>query len=248
VRRRLALAVATGLVLAPASSAKEVDAARPPVALSVSPAQVALAAPGSRTIRLRNVGARQLLVEAARKTLAPRPPANVSLTIAPERVVLQAGSSSRFTLRVSPRRRAAPGDHHLLVLLTARPVVATRVAVRMRLGVDVRVRVPGRIVRSVELQSLRVRRHGAARVLLASVANRGNVSEALRGGVTIALIRRGHAFARLRAPARRELRPGGHAVFRARYAGRVRGFVTAVVTVRVAGASRALERGYRIRL
>jgi hypothetical protein len=248
VRPRLALALAIGLVLAPTSSAKEVGAGQPPVALQVSPAHVALAAPGSRTIQLRNVGAKQVVVETARKALGPRPPANVSLTIVPTRLVLRPGSSTRFTLRVSPRRRVASGDHHVLVLFTARPVAATGVAVRMRLGVVVRVRVPGRIVRSIRLQSLGVRRDGKIRVLLASVANRGNVSEELRGRVTISLSRRGHAFARLRAPGRRELRPGTHTLFRARYAGRVRGFVTAVVTVRVGGASRALERRYRIRL
>jgi hypothetical protein len=248
VRLRLAFALAMGLVLASTSLAKGVDASRSPIALSVSPAHVALAAPGSRAIRLRNVGARQVLVETARGALGPRRSANLSVSIVPARLVLRAGSSTRFTLRVAPRRHAAPGDHHVLVLLTARPVAAARVAVRMRLGVVVRVRVPGRIVRRVELQGLRVRRHGDARVLLASVANRGNVSEELRSRVTISLSRRGHAFARLHALARRELRPGTRAIFRARYAGRVRGVVTAIVSVRMARSPRALERGYRIRL
>jgi hypothetical protein len=74
------------------------------------------------------------------------------------------------------------------------------------------------------------------------------VSEKINRPVWISLIRGGRVFARLRAPARGELRPGVHAVFRARYAGPVRGRVTARVTVRVGGATRSLERRYRIRL
>jgi hypothetical protein len=245
MKRRLPLAIAAGLVLAPTSSAKEVGTGRPPVALSVSPARLELAAPGSRAIRLRNVGAKQVVVVTARRALGPRPPRNVSLVIVPRRFVLSAGSSTRFTLRVSPRRRAAPGDHHVVVLLTARPVGATRVAVRIRLGVVVRVRVPGRIFRNLELQSLRVRRRGQVRVLLLSIANRGNVSEEFPR-VAISLLRRGHPFVHLRPPARRELRPGTHAVFGARYAGRARGLVTAVATVQGRGAARVRERRFRI--
>jgi hypothetical protein len=248
VSRRLALLVATGPVLAPTSAATEVGAAHPPVALSVSPAHVALTAPGSRAIRLRNVGAKRVVVASARKALGPRPPASKWVTVAPARVVLPAGSTAVFTLRVTPRPHAAPGDHHVAVLLTARPVAAGRVTVRMRLGIVVRIRVPGRIVRGVKLQGVRVRRDGDVRVLLASVANRGNVSEKILGPITISLIRSGHVFARLHARARRELRPSTQAVFRARYTGRARGFVTAVVTVRVRGARRSLGRGYRIRL
>jgi hypothetical protein len=248
VRPQLGFAVATGLLLAPTASAKGVGAGRPPVALSVSPARVAFAGPGSRTIRLRNVGGRQVVVDAARKALGPRPPASSWLTIVPARLVLRPGSTAAFTVRVAPRPRAAPGDHHALVLLTARPVTATRVVVRMRLGVVVRVRVAGRILRRVDLQGLRVLRRGGVRILLASVANRGNVSEEIRSRLAISLIRGGHAFARLRAPARRELRPGATAVFRARYAGRVRGLVTAVVTVRAGEGGRPIKRAYRIRL
>jgi hypothetical protein len=221
---------------------------RPPVALQVSPARVALAAPGSRTIRLRNVGVRQVVVDTARRTLGPRQAANRWLTIAPTRLVLGPGSSAAFTVRAVPGPRATPGDHHVLVLLVGRSTTAARVTVRMRLGIVVRVRVPGRIVRRLELRGLRVRRHGRVRVLLASVANRGNVSEEIFGPVTISLTRGGHALARLRVPARRELRPGTGALFRARYAGPVRGWVNARVTVRVRGAARSFERRYRIRL
>jgi hypothetical protein len=134
------------------------------------------------------------------------------------------------------------------VLLVARPAAAASVTVRMRVGVVVRIRVPGRIVRSIELRGLRVVRHGEIRTLVASVANRGNVSEELRGRLTIVLVRRGRVVARLRAAGRNELRPGTRAVFRARYAGRVRGVVRARVAVRLGGARRPLQRDYSIRL
>jgi hypothetical protein len=247
VTRLVALAAGV-LAVAPTSSAKEVGAVRPPVALSVSPAHVEMAAPGSRVIRLRNVGTRDVVVDTTRKPLGPRPAAEPWVTIGPARLMLRPAASAAFTVRASPRTEAAPGDHHVLVLLTARPVIASRVFVRMRLGVIVRVRVAGRIVRRVELRSLRVRRQGVARVLLASVANRGNVSEELRGRVVIALSRRGRVLGRLRAAPRRELLPGTQTVFAARYAGRLRGSVTAVVTVSVRSRSHPFRRVYRIRL
>jgi Lamin Tail Domain len=242
------VAVATGLVLAPTSSAMEaVGATRPPVAISVSPARIALTAPGSRTIRLRNVGAKQVVVDTARKALGPRQAASTWLTVVPARLLLRPGSTAVFTLRVDPRRRAAPGDHHALLLLIARPLTASRVTVRMRLGIVVRARVQGRIVRRLVLQGVRVRRNGALRVLLVSVVNRGNVSEKMNNRMTIVLVRGGRVLGRLRVPAR-ELLPAAHAVFRARYAGSVRGFVTAVVTVRPRPPGRSVARAYRIRL
>src|SRR5207245_9278731 len=110
-----------GLVLASAPFAEGADAGRPRVALSVSPAQLALAAPGSRTIKLRNNGAEQVVVDTTRRTFGRRAAAKTWLQIAPARVVLRHGGSSVLTLRVTPPRGAEPGDHHLLVLLTTRP-------------------------------------------------------------------------------------------------------------------------------
>jgi hypothetical protein len=247
VRRRLPLVAVVGLVLAPTSSAKEVGAARPPVALSVSPAHIAVVGPASRVIRLRNVGSKEVAVDTARRPFGVRRAANAWLTIVPARQVIRPRSSALFTLRANPRHGAAPGDHHALLLLTASSVDATHVRVRMRLGIVVRVRVTGPIVHRLELRGVRVRRHANARVLIATVLNRGNVSEEVRGRVTISLVRAGRLLARLRI-AGRELRPATHALFRGRYAGRVRGVVTAVVTVRVAGTRRPLSHAYRVRL
>jgi hypothetical protein len=170
------------------------------------------------------------------------------VTLAPERLVLRPGSSAALTVRADPGQRAGPGDHHVVILFTARPEVTTRVAVRVRLGIVLRIRVSGRIVRGVAVRGLRVVRRGSVRVLLGSLSNRGNVSEDLRGRVTIALARSGRVLARLRADAPRELRPGAQAVFRARYAGGARGFVRAVVTARLAGAARTFRREYSLRL
>jgi hypothetical protein len=248
VKAAVALAVAVGVVVAPASSAKGVGAARPPVALSVSPARIAVTAPGSRAIRLRNVGAGDVVVDTTRKPLGARAPASGWVTIAPRRLLLRPGDGAALTLRVAPRSGAAPGDHHVLVLLGARQAETTHVLVRLRLGVVVRVRVQGRIVRSLQLGRLNVARRGRARLLSASVANRGNVSEDLRNRATIALGRHGRVFARFRAAAPRELFPGTRAGLRARYRGRVRGIVRAVVTVRVGERRRPLRRSYAIRL
>jgi hypothetical protein len=218
------------------------------VALSVSPAQLALAAPGSRTIKLRNNGAEQVVVETARRTLGRQAVAKTWLQIAPARVVLRSGESAILTLRVTPPRGAEPGDHHLLVLLTTRPLRGARVNVQLRLGVRIRMVVPGRIVRHLALGGLRVRRWRSARFMFVSVTNRGNVTVRLRGCVTALLLRRGQQLARLSPRGQRALLPGARAEVALRYGGRVRGRVTAVVQVRLGPGVRAVERRYRIRL
>ena len=218
-----------------------------PVALSVSPARVVLVAPASRTIALRNVGAERVVVDVARKSVHVRRAANEWLSIRPAHLVLRAGSRALLTLRATAGPGSGPGDHQLRLLLIARPRDRSRVAVRLRLGIGVRVRVPGRIVRRLEVRGLRVRRHGNARLLLVSVANRGNVTEHLGGHLTVTLVRSGQFVSRLRLRSRRELFPGAGAVLMLQYAGHVRGPVTAVVKVHL-GVNRTLERRYRIRL
>jgi hypothetical protein len=245
VTAALATAAVTAMVFAPASFPEGVGAGRPPVALSVSPARIAVAAPGSRTIALRNVGAERVVVDIARRAVGRRTAARAWLKIVPARLSLRSATRAVLTVRVKPPRHAEPGDHHVLVLLTTRPLRASRVAVRMRLGVRVRVRVPGRIVRRLELQGLRVHRPRRARILLVSVVNRGNVTVQVGGRVSVSLVRRGHILARLRPHGRRLLLPGARTILRLPYRGRVRGPVTAVVRVRLAPG---VARRYRIRL
>jgi len=248
VRPALALAGLTALVLASAPSAEGAGADRPRVALSVSPAQLALAAPGSRTIKVRNDGAERVVVDATRRTLGRPTAAKTWLQIVPARLVLRSGESAMLTLRVKLPRRAEPGDHQVLVLLTTRPLRGGRLNVQVRLGVRVRMVVPGRIVRQLTLGGLRVHRRRDARFMFVSVANRGNVTVQLRGRVTALLVRRGQQVARLSPLARRALLPGGRAVLALHYLGRVRGLVTAIVQIRLGSGISIVERRYRIRL
>ena len=244
----LALAGLTALVLASAPSAAGADADRPRVALSVSPARVAFEAPGSRTIKLRNGGAERIVVEATRRPLGSQPAAKAWLQITPARVVLRSRESATLTLRASPPRRAEPGEHRALVLLTTRPLRGGRVKVQVRLGVRVKVVVRGRIVHDAVLGDLRLRRSRNARFMFVSVTNRGNVTVPLRGRVTAALLRRGHRLAQLTPRGRRAILPGARAVLTLRYGGRVRGLLTAVIRIRLGPGVRAVERRYRVRL
>jgi hypothetical protein len=248
VKAALPLALFTALVLAPVPSAEGTGADRPRVALSVSPAKLALTTPGSRRINLRNDGAERVVVEVARRAVGRQTASQRWLQIVPARLFLRSGGSAVLTLRVRPPRRAEPGDHHVLVLLTARPLHGSRVSLRVRLGVRARVRVPGQIVRHLALGALRVHRARGARFMFVSVANRGNVTVQLRGKVTASLFRRRQRVARLSPAGRRALAPGARILLALRYAGRVRGSVTAVVRVRLGPGVRVVERRYRIRL
>jgi hypothetical protein len=248
VKSALVLAGLTALVLASAPSAAGADTDRPRVALSVSPARLALVAPGARTIKVRNDGAERVVVDATRRTLGPETATKTWLQITPARVVLRSKQSAILMLRASPPRHAEPGEHRILVLLTTRPLRGGRVNVQVRLGVRIRMVVPGRIVRDAALGGLRLRRWRNARIMFVSVTNRGNVTVPLRGRVTALLLRRGQRLARLTPHGRRALLPGARAVLALRYAGRVRGLLTAVVRVRLGPGVRAVERRYRVRL
>ena len=59
------------------------------------------------------------------------------LTVRPSRIGLAPGASASITVAARVPRRAEPGDHDALVLLTTRPRDAGGVAVRMRVGVVV---------------------------------------------------------------------------------------------------------------
>ena len=208
--------------------------------LSVSPAHVSFVAPAARTIDLRNTGAERLEVTAGRRALDGRG-AKDWLIVRPARVLLRAGGSARMTERAAVHG-ATPGDHGLLLLLVGRPLNGAGVAVRLRLGVPVRVRMPGRIVHGLRIHGLAVRRHKHSRDLLVSLTNLGNVTEQLRGQVTVTIMRSSRVLSRLRPRRPRELFPGRRALLTLRYAGQVRGPVTALVTV---GDH---QRRYRLRL
>jgi hypothetical protein len=170
------------------------------------------------------------------------------LAVRPRRLVLRPGTKGSLTIASRVPRRARPGDHSALVLLTTRPIRGARVAIRMRLGVVVVVRAPGRISRHLELRRLRVRRTGARRMLDLVVANRGNVTEVIQHNrLTVTLRRERRVFARLQ-PASRQLLPRTRGIVQMRYSGRVRGHVRAVVELWSEPGGRVLQRTYGIKL
>jgi hypothetical protein len=203
------------------------------IALTVSPAHAVLTTPASRAIDVRNTGT----VAVAVKT-----PSTQLLQIRPRRITLPPGSHRILTARARASARTRAGDHELLVLLLAEPVERSGVAVRMRVGVRLRVRVPGRLVRHIALLGLHVRRHTRPRVLLVSVANAGNVTEPLHGRVTVTLVRRGRVVSRLRYSGNRELAPGARTAVPLRFRGGARGSLNGVVRVG------PVEKVYRLRL
>jgi hypothetical protein len=150
------------------------------------------------------------------------------LAVRPRRLLLAPGDRASLVVSASVPRRAEPGDHQALLLLTTRPVRRAGVSVRMRVGVAVVVRAPGAVVRKLALLRLRVRPARRARVLDLWVANGGNVSETIAGDcLRLRLLRRGRAIASLR-PAPRRLLPRTRGIVEFRYLGPLRGPVTAV--------------------
>jgi hypothetical protein len=236
----LCLAI-TACALAPPSAGASV--VRPPVSLVASPSHVTLVGRARETIRVSNSGTEAVVVDVTRAgfvlDLRGRPriaargggplPAAPWLRARPARLAIAPGAVAELTVSSVPPVRAEPGDHSALVLLTTRPRPRRALAVRMRLGVVIVVRVPGRIVRRLVPLSLHVRRAGRLRVLELLVANRGNVTQVLdRGCVIVTLRRRGRVLARLR-PAPRQLLPRTSGLVETRYAGRVHGRLVAQV-------------------
>jgi hypothetical protein len=129
------------------------------------------------------------------------------------------------------------------VLLTTRPLGVKHVRVRLRVGVIVNLRVPGRVVRRLDARALAVRRIGARRFLELRLVNRGNVTERLgRDGLRLSLLRDGRRFATLR-PRSDELLPHSVGVVVFPYRGSVRGAVVARIELRppVRGSRRAFH-------
>jgi hypothetical protein len=200
-----------------------------PVALSVSPARIAVTAPASRAITLRNTGVEDVLVEVTRRAVGESAAFKSWVHNLPARQTIRAGRSARFTLRVSRSARATPGDHAAVVFLTTRRPRAEGVAVRLRVGVRLIVRMPGRLVRRVEVGRPRVRR---GRIIL-WVANRGNVIVPLRHEVSATLRRGGggRVAARLRPRIPALLLPRGRVAMVFQYPRRLRGLFTFDVRV-----------------
>jgi hypothetical protein len=230
-------------MIAAALAAASLFAARPPVALAASPVRVRLLGKSTRTVRITNWGASEVVADVGtagfalglrgrphvvRRDSGPDPAASW-IAVRPRRLALAPGRTMTLTVSSSLPLGAEPGDHPALVLVATRPRERGGVAVRMRIGIVVVVRVPGAIVHRLAVRGLRVRRSGDRRTLELSVANRGNVTERIGPGrLRVALMQQGRAVAWPR-PARRELLPHSRAIEQIPYRGRITGPMTAVV-------------------
>jgi len=167
--------------------------------------------------------------------------------VRPGRFVLPAGATKSLSVSSRLPRLVEPGDHDALVLLTTPPWRTAGVAVRMRIGVVVVVRAPGRVVRSVAVRALRVRRAGHTRTLELVLANRGNVTETIDAAhVRLFLVRKG-ARSSVRADTR-ELRPRTNGVVQFRYRGRLAGWITARVRLTLEPGRPVISRTFRVKL
>jgi hypothetical protein len=255
--RRTAGLVFAVLVLVPASAGASTP--RPPVALTATPAHVSIAGSGRATVRVANPGSSPLVVEVGRAgfsldlrgrpRIVPRDGARTAaswLSVQPGRFVLAAGASRMLAVSSRLPPRIEPGDHDALVLLTTRPRRGAGVAVRVRIGVVVVVRAPGRIVHRLVLGGLRVRRTHGARILELGMTNRGNVTETLaRDRVRVSL--RGRARRETVRAETRDLRPRTSGVVQLRYRGSLRGWTTAQVEIAPIGGQ-VVRRSFRVKL
>ncbi|HEV2592681.1 MAG TPA: hypothetical protein VGU02_12400 [Gaiellaceae bacterium] len=201
---------------------------RPQLSLVAEPARVQIDGTGSQTITVANRGSQPVVLDVQRAGFAldlrgqPRIVAAARaawLSVRPKRVAIAAGSAATVTVRATVPRGARPGDHASLLLLGSRPLVRGAVAVRMRLGVVVVLRVPGRVVHRLAVLRVRARQ----RLITVRLANRGNVAEQLTGGrVVMTLWRRGKEVGRA-AALPRELLPGATGDIEFRYRGPLRG-------------------------
>jgi hypothetical protein len=249
------------VVFALASAFAGASAPAAPVALTAAPAHVILAGSTRTAVRVTNSGTKRVVVDVHRAGFAldlrGRPRIVGSgrarsaarwLTLRPRRFAVGPHASVSVVVASKLPRRAEPGDHDALVLLSTRPVRNARLAVRVRMGVVVVVRAPGRIVRRLELGRLRIVRRGKRRALDVVVVNRGNVTESLeRARAIVSLARSGRHVATLVAGSR-DLRPRTSGIVEFRLRGRRRGWITASVAIPAADGRGVLRRTYRIRL
>ena len=248
------------LMLVPASAGASAE--RPPVALTASPAHVALTGSGRATVRVTNAGTSQVVVDVRRARFAldlrgrPRIVGREAVALSaadwlrlrPRSLVLKPGASAPVAITSRVPSGAEPGDHDALLLFTTRRRVRDGVAVRMRMGVVVVVRAPGTVVRRLQLRGLLVSPRGHHRVLELGIANRGNVTESFaRATSTLSLFRGGRRIAKLHTEPR-DVRPRTRGILQFVYRGSARGNVTARVDVFPDSSTRSLERTFRVRL
>jgi len=212
------------------------------IGLSASPLRLTLRGASAAAITVRNPGRRPLLVDVSRagfaRSLRGRPQvrpargADAWLRVRPRRLRVAPGAKATLHVAAKLPRRAAPGDHPALVLLTTRPLGVHRVRLRLRVGVIVVLHVRGRIVRRLDSRALTVRQVGKRRLLELRLVNRGNVTERLGAdGLRLVLLGHGRTLATLR-PRQRELLPRSAGIAEFTYRGAARGAVVARIELR----------------
>lgn len=231
---------------------------RPPVALVAAPAHVLLPGAESRLVRLSNPGRSTVVVEArasgyaldarGRPRIAPGAP-RAWFAVTPARVAVAGGGGASLHVSARVPHRARPGDHTALLLLTTRPLRRAGVPTRIRLGVVVVVRAPGRIVHRLAVVAAGLRRVRAARVVEVRLANLGNVDEWVGSRrLSVSFRRNGRALAAVH-PGARSFLARSSGVVTARLPGSLRGTVVAVVSLARPRPGVALvRRRYRLRL
>jgi len=134
------------------------------------------------------------------------------------------------------------------VLLTATAPARRGIAVAMRVGLVVTVRVGGRSTRRVEVIATRVRpTPGGGRLIAVTLANRGERIESIGGAsLAVTLERRGRIVGRFRF-VRRQLLPHTRAVVAFRTRPTVHGPVVARIMI-VRPDGRTTARTFRLRL
>ena len=166
----VARVAAVPFLLALASASAGASGARPPVALTTSPAHLELAGTGRATVRVTNSGTNRVVLDVRRAGFAldlrgrpkivgqhdVRRTAAGWLGFRPRTLSLRPGATGSVTIASTVPARAEPGDHDALVLFTTRRRVTDGLAVRVRMGVVVVVRAPGAVVHRIELRALRV--------------------------------------------------------------------------------------------
>jgi len=250
----MSLVVLTAAAAALASTV----AAAPRTALTVSPAHVAFDAGGRATLKVETGAGRRLRLRASvaglaldrrgKPRVAARRDAAPWLSVSPATVdVGRVGATFVIASRRQPPSQA--GEHSAVVLLTATAPSAKGVAIELRVGVVVTVRVKGRLVHRVEVTAVRLRRRPRQRYRLIELTftNRGNVIESIGGPrLRITVLRRGRVIARL-PTAQRKVLPHTAAVVVVPYRRRRHGPATVRVELRGSGG-RIVARSFPLRL
>ena len=161
------------------------------------------------------------------------------LRVRPAQAVVPPGATASFSVSATAARPGRPGDRPALVLLTARTAGGAGVGVRLRIGVSVEVRLPGRVQRRLAVLSVR-KRHGRALDVL--VENRGDVAERVVHGVVVLRVRRRGRVVAILQPRSRELLPRSRGIVEFVVPRRLRGRVTVIaVAPRLGGAGRSVS-------